>query len=142
MSTTHQTTRVPAGTREHSAVAVGVTVFASVMMMMAGLFQAIAGIVALVDDQFYVVGREYVFQFDTTTWGWIHLTLGVLVGLAGIALFSGAVWARSVGVVLALLCGVAAFAWLPWYPIWALVLITSAVLVVWALTAHGRDITG
>ena len=110
------------------------------MMIMTGFFQAIAGIVALVNDQFYVVGSEWVFQFDTTTWGWIHLTLGVLVALAGVALFSGAVWARTVGVVLAILCGVAAFAWLPWYPIWALVLITAAVVVVWALTAHGRDI--
>jgi hypothetical protein len=139
MSTTH-TTRVPVQAREHSAVAVGVTVFASVMMIMIGFFQAIAGIVALVNDQFYVVGTEWVFQFDTTTWGWIHLTLGVLVALAGVALFSGAVWARTVGVVLAVLCGVAAFAWLPWYPIWALVLITAATVVIWALTAHGRDI--
>jgi len=127
-------------TESYSAAAVGVTVFASVMMIMTGFFQAIAGIVALVNDQFYVAGPEWVFQFDTTTWGWIHLTLGVLVALAGVALFSGAVWARTVGVVLAILCGVAAFAWLPWYPIWALVLITAAVVVVWALTAHGRDI--
>jgi len=139
MSTTHAT-RVPVKTESHSAAAVGVTVFASVMMIMTGFFQAIAGIVALVNDQFYVAGSEWVFQFDTTTWGWIHLTLGVLVALAGVALFSGAVWARTVGVVLAILCGVAAFAWLPWYPIWALVLITAAVVVVWALTAHGRDI--
>jgi len=127
-------------TESYSAAAVGVTVFASVMMIMTGFFQAIAGIVALVNDQFYVAGPEWVFQFDTTTWGWIHLTLGVLVALAGVALFSGAVWARTVGVVLAILGGVAAFAWLPWYPIWALVLITAAVVVVWALTAHGRDI--
>jgi hypothetical protein len=139
MSTTHAT-RVPVKTESYSAAAVGVTVFASVMMIMTGFFQAIAGVVALVNDQFYVAGSEWVFQFDTTTWGWIHLTLGVLVALAGVALFSGAVWARTVGVVLAVLCGVAAFAWLPWYPIWALVLITAAVVVVWALTAHGRDI--
>jgi hypothetical protein len=139
MSTTLHT-RVPVHTRESSAVAVGVTVFASVMMIMAGFFQAIAGIVALVNDQFYVVGKEWVFQFDTTTWGWIHLTLGVLVALAGAALLSGAVWARTVGVVLAVLCGVAAFAWLPWYPIWALVLIAAAGVVLWALTVHGRDI--
>ncbi len=127
-------------TNAHSATAVGFTVFAAVMMIMAGLFQVIAGIVALVNDQFYVVGTEWIFQFDTTTWGWIHLTLGILVGLAGAALFSGAVWARTVGVVIAALAGVAAFAWLPWYPIWAIVLITAAVVVVWALTVHGRDI--
>ena len=124
-----------------SGTAVGFTVFAAVMMIMIGAFQAIAGIVALVNDTFYVVGEEWVFQFDVTTWGWIHLALGILIGLAGAALFSGAVWARTVGVILAVISAVLSFAWLPWYPIWAVLMITADVFVIWALTAHGRDLS-
>jgi hypothetical protein len=124
-----------------SGTAVGFTVFAAVMMIMIGAFQAIAGLVALVNDTFYVVGEEWVFQFDLTTWGWIHLVLGIVIGVAGAALFSGAVWARTVGVVVAVISAVLSFAWLPWYPIWAVLVITADVFVIWALTAHGRDLS-
>jgi hypothetical protein len=109
-------------------------------MIMIGSFHVIAGLVAIIDDNFYVVGKDYIFQFDTTTWGWIHLLLGIVVFLAGIGLFSGAIWARTVGVIMALISAIAAFAWLPYYPIWGIVIITLAVAVMWALTAHGRDL--
>jgi hypothetical protein len=125
---------------ERSGVAAGFSVFAAIMMMMLGIYQAIAGLVALVNDEFFVVGEEWVFKFDATTWGWIHLLIGIVVALAGAGVLTGAVWARTVGVALALLSGLAAFAWLPWYPIWALVLIALDVFVIWALTAHGRDV--
>ena len=125
---------------EVSGAAIGWTGFAAIMMILGGIWWIIAGIVAVVNDSFYVVGREYIFQFDTTTWGWIHLLLGIVVLLAGFYLFSGAVWARIVGVIIAVLWALAAFAWLPWYPVWAMLLIAIAVSVIWALTAHGRDI--
>jgi tetrahydromethanopterin S-methyltransferase subunit F len=125
---------------DYSGAAVGFTVFAAVMMITIGVFQVIAGIVALINDEFYVVGQEWVFQFDITRWGWVHLLLGVLIGLAGVALFSGAVWARTVGVILAVVSAVVNFAWLPWYPIWGIIMITVNVFVIWALTVHGRDV--
>src|SRR5687767_4396131 len=87
----------PAG-RGFSAFAVGVTVAASVFMCLGGILQALQGIGAIVNDDFYVVGEEYVYSFDVTAWGWIHLILGNVVFAAGIALFSGAVWARTVAV--------------------------------------------
>ena len=96
--------------RTTSGWAVGWTTFAALMMIMIGFWHAIAGLVALFEDQFYVVGAEYVFQLDVTTWGWIHLILGVVVGLAGVALFSGATWARTIGVILAVVSGVIAAA--------------------------------
>jgi hypothetical protein len=127
-------------TSSHSGTAVGFTVFASVMMVMIGIFQTLAGVVALVNDEFFVVGQEYVFAFDATTWGWVHLLLGILIGTAGAFLFTGAVWARTVGVVVAVISAIVNFVWLPWYPIWAVIMITVDVFVIWALTLHGRDI--
>lgn len=126
---------------EPSGFAVGGTAFAAVLMIMSGSFNAIQGFVALFQDEFYVATREYVFQLDTTTWGWVHLLLGVLVLLAGFAVLSGKVWARAVGVTLAVLSALANFAFIPYYPFWTLTIIALDVVVIWALTAHGRDIT-
>jgi hypothetical protein len=126
---------------EPSGWAVGWTYFAGMMMIMIGAFHIIAGFVALVDDMFYVVTQEYIFQFDVTTWGWIHLILGIVVLIAGFTVFSGSMFGRIVGTILALISAIAAFAWLPYYPVWAIVIIALAVSVVWALTAHGRDVT-
>ena len=119
----------------------GVAMFAGFMMILIGAFQAIAGLVGIIDDQFSVLGVKYVFEFDTTTWGWIHLVVGIVIVLAGLGLFSGAVWARTIGVILAAVSAIATFAYLPYYPVWSIVIITLDVIVIWALTAHGRDIT-
>jgi hypothetical protein len=124
-----------------SDAAVGWTIFAAIVMGMKGIGWVFAGLVALVDDEFYVVGREYVLQFDLTTWGWIHLLVGAVLIAAAVGLYSAATWARTVGVVVAGLAAIVAFAWLPLYPVWALMLVAASVAVIWALTAHGSDIT-
>ena len=126
--------------REVSGWAVGWTWFAAVMMWIIGAWHAIAGLVALVNDEFYVVTREYIFQFDVTTWGWIHLIAGIVVFIAGIYLLSGQVWARTIGVIMAIISILANFAWLPWYPFWSILMIAAGGFVIWALTVHGRDI--
>ena len=126
--------------REVSGWAVGWTWFAAVMMWIIGAWHAIAGLVALVNDEFYVATREYIFQFDVTTWGWIHLIAGIVVFIGGIYLLSGQVWARTIGVILAIVSILANFAWLPWYPVWSILMIVAGVFVIWALTVHGRDI--
>ena len=127
------------GVREPSRAAIGWTVFASIVMITIGFFHMIVGLVAILDDEFYLVRPEYVFRFDTTTWGWIHILIGLVILASGFALFSGAVLARTVGVIMAMISAVAGFAWLPWYPVWGVVIIAIAVSVIWALTVHGRD---
>ncbi|MGZ8571025.1 MAG: DUF7144 family membrane protein [Actinomycetota bacterium] len=127
--------------RQPSGWAVGWTYFAAFMMIMIGGFHAIAGLVAIIDDAFYTTPAEYVFQFDASTWGWIHLILGTVVLVAGFGLFTGAAWARVVGVILALISALVAFAWIPWYPIWSICLVAVSIAVIWALTAHGHDVT-
>ena len=136
--------------REPSGWAVGWTYFAGFMMIMIGVFHAIAGFAGILEDEFVsavpAVGTQaqgdvYFLQFDVTTWGWIHLIAGIVVALAGFALFSGAVWARVIGVIMSVISALIAFAWLPYYPVWGIVIIAMAVAVIWALTAHGRDVT-
>jgi hypothetical protein len=133
-----QNTQVQAGGASDSAI--GLAFFAATMMIMAGVFQAIVGLIALVNDTFYVVGEEWVFQFDITAWGWVHLAFGALLIVAGIFLFKGATWARWTAVVLAGLSAVVNFMWLPYYPLWSVIVIAIDVAIIWALTAHGRAI--
>jgi hypothetical protein len=102
--------------REPSSGAVGWTVFAGIMMVLIGSFHAIGGLVGILEDDFYAVTRNYVFQFDATTWGWIHLVGGLIVVLAGFGVFKGAVWARTVGVIVVALSAIANFAWIPGTP--------------------------
>lgn len=120
--------------------AVGWAGFAGIMLIMIGAFHALAGLVAVINDTFYVVGPEYIFQFDVTTWGWIHLIGGALVILAGFGIFSGNVAARGVGVAVAGASAIVNFAWLPYSPVWSSIMIAIAVAVIWTLTVHGRDI--
>lgn len=126
--------------RRASTAAVGWTVFAAVMMILSGCWWIIAGLVAIINDAFYVTTEDYIFRYDISTWGWIHLIVGGLVLLAGLALFTGATWARVIGVIMASIAALVGFAWLPWYPLWAILMVTASVFVIWALTAHGRDI--
>ena len=137
--TTRSTDQAPAPT-DRSPTAYGGVVFAAMLMILAGTFQSVQGLVALVNDDFYVTGEEYIFRFDLTTWGWVHLVLGVIVGLAGAALLRGAVWARTVAVILAGLSILANFLWIPYYPVWSLTVIAFDVFVIWALVVHGRDV--
>jgi hypothetical protein len=125
-----------------SGWAAGFVMFAAVMMMLAGSFQVFAGLAALFEDDFFVVGPNYVYDVDVTAWGWIHLLLGLVVFAAGAGVISGAPWARVVGITLASLSALANFFFIPYYPIWSLVIIGLDILVIWALAVYGRDAAG
>jgi hypothetical protein len=114
--------------------------FAGVMMIFGGAMAIFEGISAIAKDDVFVTTANYAYTFNLTSWGWIHLVLGVLVVLAGAALFSGAMWARVTGIVLAGLSMIANFMWLPYYPVWAIVLIAVDAFVIWALcVGTGRE---
>lgn len=121
--------------------AVGWSAFAGTILIIVGIFQAIAGLAAIIEDEFFVVTAEWVFQFDATAWGWIHLLLGVVLLLSGFGIFARNLVARGVGVAVAALSAIAAFMWLPYYPFWGLAIIALDVAVIWALTTQGRDVT-
>lgn len=131
--TTRQTT-APSG------LAVGVTVAAAIILIIGGICHAMQGVVGIATNEFYVTTQKWIFQFDVTTWGWIHVIVGAIAVLAGIGLFSGAVWARTLAVAIAAVSILVNFAWLPYYPIWSVLIIAFDFFVIWALTAHGRDV--
>jgi hypothetical protein len=137
---TDDASRYPSTSRtETSGWAVGVTVFAAVMMIMVGAWQALEGLIAIFENEFYVPTRNYLFEFDVTAWGWIHLVLGLIVAFAGWGLLSGQTWARVVGITLAALSATANFLFIPYYPFWSMLIIAVDIFVIWALAAHGRE---
>jgi len=123
-----------------SGWAVGLTMFAGVLMIIAGAFQAFSGLVAITEDEFYATTPNYILQLDTTRWGWGHLLLGLLVVGAGFAVLKGKTWGRVVGIILASLSALANFAFIPYYPFWSITIIALDVFIIWALAAHGHDI--
>jgi hypothetical protein len=118
----------------------GLVVFAGVMMIILGSFHVLEGLTAILKDQFFVSTSNYLISVDVTSWGWIHLIGGVVVALAGFFVFSGAGWARAVGIVLAVLSAIANFLFIPNYPFWSLLMVALDVFVIWALAVHGREV--
>jgi hypothetical protein len=126
---------------EISGWAMSGIVFAGSIMIMIGTFQAITGLVALFNDEFYVVTRNYTFDLDVTAWGWIHLLVGAGIAVTGAFLFAQKTWAAVIALGLAMLSAVVNFFFIPYYPFWSILVIALNVWVIWALTrpaATGR----
>jgi hypothetical protein len=135
MSTMQQPTRPPE--QPVSGWALGGVAFAATMLTLIGVFQALAGLVAIFNDEFYVVARNYTFDLDVSTWGWIHLLVGLAVLATGMGLFARRPWAGVTAIMLCMLSALTNFFFIPYYPIWALLVIGLDVWVIWALTRPG-----
>jgi hypothetical protein len=118
---------------------VGWVYFGGLMMVLLGALHAMAGLVALFKDELYLVGEKNVWVLNITSWGWIHLIAGVVILMAGLAVMSGKMWGRVIGIVLGILAAVANFAFIPVYPIWSVIMMTMSILVVYAMVAHGGE---
>lgn len=115
--------------------------FAGFILILNGVFSAVQGLAALIGtDVYYVITSGTLYLFDITTWGWWNLILGVVLVLVGLALLTGARWARVVAVILASLSAVGQLLLLPAQPWWAVIVIAVDILVIYAITAHGREI--
>ena len=117
-----------------SGWAVRALAFAATRMVLIGSFQMLAGLVAVITDDFFVVARNYTFDLDVSAWGWIHLVLGAAILATGFGLFMRAKWAAVTAIVLAAISALENFFFIPYYPIWSLLLIGLNVWVIWALT--------
>ena len=119
--------------------AVGLSLFAGVLMIIGGVFNAMEGVVALARNEVYVATPRYLFAFDLTTWGWIQIIVGIVIVVAGVGVITGRLWGRLVGIALAALSMLANFAFIPYYPVWSLAIIALNVFVIWALCVYNRD---
>jgi len=120
---------------------VGWIFFAGAMMVMLGSFHVIEGLVAVFKDEVFLVGKSgLVINVDYTTWGWVHIIGGLVIAGAGIALFTGRIWARTIGVIMAMVSAIVNITFLSAYPVWSAIMITLDVLVIWALTVHGGEL--
>jgi hypothetical protein len=136
------TTRPAYGSSPDPTAWTGWVVFAAFMMIMVGVFQAVEGLVALFDDGFYHVTRSgLVVNVDYNVWGWTHMLLGALLIIAGVGVLAGNIVARVVAIGLAALSALVNLAFIEAYPIWAVIIITVDVLVIYALVVHGRELS-
>ncbi len=115
------------------AAQTGFTVLAAVLLMLSGLWSFLEGLTAILRQSFFVVTSNYTYQFNVHGWGWIHLGLGIVVFAAGACVLLGQSWAKVVGIVLAVFSGIANFMFLPYYPVWSIILIAIDVFIIWAL---------
>jgi hypothetical protein len=133
-------TRTPmASTQSVSPWAHGIAVFAGVIMIVGGAFQAFEGLAAVVNDQYLVVLENYFVAFDLTLWGWLHLLVGLALLAIGIFVLRGATWARVAGMVVAGISALLNFVWLPHSPWWSLMVIAIDILVIWGLANYRRE---
>ena len=123
--------------QDPSAWEISGVLFAASMLILVGCFQVIAGLVAIFDDDFYVVARNYTFNLDTSAWGWLHLLLGLLLLLTAFGLFTRRSWASITAIGLAIISAIANFFFIPYYPFWSILVIALDVWVIWALTRPG-----
>lgn len=120
---------------------VGWVVFGASMMALLGSFHIVAGLVALFNETYFVAPyQDLVVSVSYDTWGWAHLLGGLVVLAVGVGLFTGATWARVLGVAVAMLSAIVNLVFLAAYPVWSIMMITLAVLVIYAITAHGAEI--
>ncbi|WP_247702762.1 hypothetical protein [Streptomyces sp. F63] len=131
----HTTARAHSSATRATTGPGGPAVFAGAVLLIAGILGVLQGIAAIANDDVFAEVGDYVFEVDLTGWGWLHLALGVLVAFTGYGVVQGASWARYTAIVLVALHLVANFLWLPYIPVWAIVLIGIDLVVLWALSA-------
>jgi hypothetical protein len=113
----------------------GFTVLAATLMILSGLLGFFEGLVAIIKQSFFVTLPNYTFQFSVHGWGWVHLILGAVIFAAGVCVLLGQTWAKVLGIVLAVFSGIANFLFVPYYPVWAIVVIAMDVFIIWALAS-------
>jgi hypothetical protein len=128
-----------ASTQTVSPWAHGIAVFAGVAMIVGGAFQALEGLAGIIRDQWLVVLPNYIYAFDITVWGVIHLLVGLALVVIGVSLLRGQTWARVAGMIAAVASAILNFVWLPYSPWWALLIIAVDFLVIWALAQYLRQ---
>jgi hypothetical protein len=130
----HQGSRPPVGGQRSGWIA-----FAGVLMIIIGCLDVIWGIAAIANNEIVVVGGHGTLIFDITTWGWIQLILGALIGLTGLGLLFGNEAGRWAGVALIALNAVLQVVWFPAAPLWAFLIIILDVFLIYQLVVNWEE---
>lgn len=117
----------------------GWVAFAGIMMIVLGVFNALDGLVALLNGSWLVDNTQLPVTINYTAWGWTWVIVGTIVAVAGFGVLAGQTWARVAGIIMAALNAMAQLMFIPAYPIWSILIITIDIIVIWSLTAHGRE---
>jgi hypothetical protein len=128
--------------RTQATAWVGMVLFGGIMMQLMGGFQLMQAFVAIFKEDYYLVTRDgLVVNIDYTAWGWSHLLIGLVAIATGICVILGQMWARVMGILIAVFSALMNIVFLAAYPVWSTIIIAIDVLVIYALAAHGREVT-
>ncbi|WP_250030217.1 DUF7144 family membrane protein [Paractinoplanes maris] len=120
----------------------GWILFASVMLAMVGIFAITMGLVALFRENYFAVGPAgLLVEVNYTTWGWVHLVLGVVQVATALGLLAGKTWARAAGITLAALNALVNMAFLAAFPLWATLVIAFDIITIYAIAVHGGEVS-
>ena len=114
----------------------GWTVFAGMVLVIVGFLDALWGLAGILNDQVLVVGGHGAIIADVTTWGWVHLIIGSVMALTGMALFAGNATARWVAVLFVTVNAISPIVFFPLAPLWAFLIIILDVTIIYQLTAR------
>jgi hypothetical protein len=125
-------------TRVMTPRAAGWLSFAAALLVVSGIFKILDALWAFkYDDDVSDEVQTVLFENDLASWGWVWLGVGIILILAGFAVVSGSQWARWVGIVAASLAAISFLPWIYYQPLWTILSVTLAVLVIYALAAYG-----
>lgn len=120
-------------------LAAGITMLAVILLLVAGILSIVRGIAGVTKDEIFLIPSEYSYQLDVSNWGWIHLSLGILLVAVAIGMMLTATWARIFAYCLAALSIIANFLSLPYYPWWSVIIIAIDLTVIWAVATWNPD---
>jgi hypothetical protein len=111
---------------------------AGFLLILNGLYGFLVGLAAVIRGGFFAFHGGYAYHWSISSWGWLQLALGVVIFAAGVSILLGMLWARILGAVLAGFSAIANFMFLPYYPVWATIVIAVDIFIIWALLSGGR----
>lgn len=126
-----------ATTRSNGTNTNGWVRFAGIMMIVAGFFQSIFGLVAILKPSVLIATENNLVLFDYTRWGWIHLAVGAILIVSASSLFAGRLWGRILAVALAILSAILNFGSIWAYPIWSILIIAIDIMVIYSVAMYG-----
>ena len=132
----NNTTSGPVDTRRSTTSTTGWARFAGILLIVSGVWSVLTGIAGILEDKIFVTSSQYVYAFDLTAWGWVHTILGVAAVAAGVGVLKATAWGRMLGVALASASLLVNFAFIPYYPIWSIVVGALDVLIIWQLASQ------